>query len=203
MTSVFSSNPWVWLAAFWTLSLFTVAFADNPIYRFSESVYIGVSAGYMVTANWFNWIRPNAQAIINGRYLLIVPFILGLLVYTRYFKPIAWMSRLAIAFNLGVGSGLILSRDFRSLFLLQVTATFRALNTIPSNWVLVFGTVASLIYFLFTIEQRGLLGYAGRTGRLVMMIALGAAFGSTVMARVSLFLGRVQFLLMEWMLVVK
>jgi hypothetical protein len=198
-----TSNPWLWLAAFWTLSLYTVAFADNPVYRFSESVYIGVSAGYMVTANWFNWIRPNMDAIVKGRYLLIVPFILGLLVYTRYIKSVAWMSRIAIAFNLGVGAGLILSRDFKSLFLAQVIATFRALNTIPSNWILVFGTVVSLIYFLFTIEQKGIVGYSARAGRWVMMLALGAAFGSTVMARVSLFLGRVQFLLQEWLFIVK
>ena len=71
------------------------------------------------------------------------------------------------------------------------------------NVLLVMGVICSLIYFFFTVEHKGVTGYAARAGRWVMMLALGAAFGSTVMARVSLFLGRVQFLLTEWLLVVK
>lgn len=197
-----TSDPWLWVAAFFTISLYTVAFKDNPVYRFSESVYIGVAAGYMVTANWFNWIKPNLELIGKGRYLLIVPFILGLLIYTRYIKSISWMSRIAIAFNLGVGSGLILSKDFKPLFVTQIISTFRPLNNF-NNILLVLGVITSLVYFLFTIEQKGVIGYGARVGRWVMMLALGAAFGSTVMARVSLFLGRVQFLMTEWLFLVK
>jgi hypothetical protein len=197
-----TSNPWVWLAAFFTISIYTSAFADNPVFRFSESIFIGTAAGYMVTANWFNWIKPNIDAISKGRYLLLVPFVIGLLIYTRYIKSISWMSRIAIAFQLGVGAGLILSRDFKSLFLTQVVATFRPLNHI-NNVILVLGVITSLMYFLFTVQQRGVVGIAAKTGRWVMMVALGAAFGSTVMARVSLFLGRVQFLMTEWLYLVK
>lgn len=199
---IFSSNPWAWVAAFLTLACFTFAFGDNAVFRFVEHVYVGLAAGYMVTANWFNWIRPNLTEIARGRYLLIVPFVIGLLVYTRYHRPIAWLSRIALAFNLGVASGFILAKDIKPLFIAQIVATFKPLDDI-NNILLVFGTIASLIYFLFTIEHRGFIGYAARAGRWVMMIALGAAFGSTVMARVSLFLGRVQFLLGEWLLIVK
>jgi len=197
-----SSNPWLWLAAFFTIACYTFPFGDNPVYRFVEHVFVGTSAGYMVTANWFNWIKPNIAEIGKGKYLLIVPFILGLLIYTRYIKSIAWMSRIAIAFNLGVASGFILAKDIKPNIITQVIATFKPLNSI-NNILLVFGVIVSLIYFLFTIEQKGFVGMAARAGRWVMMIALGAAFGSTVMARVSLFLGRVQFLMTEWLFIVK
>lgn len=197
-----TNNPWLWLAAFFTIACYTFPFGDNPVYRFVENVFVGTSAGYMVTANWFNWIKPNLTEIGKGRYLLIVPFIIGLLIYTRYVKSIAWMSRIAIAFNLGVASGFILAKDIKPLFVTQIIATLQPLNSI-NNILLVGGVIVSLVYFLFTIEQKGLVGGAAKAGRWVMMIALGAAFGSTVMARVSLFLGRVQFLMTEWLFVVK
>lgn len=197
-----TGNPWLWLASFLTIACFTFPFGDNPLYRLVEHVFIGTSAGYMVTANWFNWIKPNLTEIVNGRYLLIVPFIIGLLVYARYVKPIAWLSRIALAFNLGVASGFILAKDIKPLFVTQVIATFLPLDSI-NNILLVFGVIVSLVYFLFTVEHRGAVGVAARAGRWVMLIAMGAAFGSTVMARVSLFLGRVQFLLSEWLLVVR
>ena len=197
-----TASGWLWLAAFFTLAIYTLPFGDNPLFKFVEHIYVGTAAGYMVTANWFNWIQPNLREIGDGRYLLIVPFLIGLLIYTRYVKSVAWLSRIAIAFNLGVASGFILSKDFKPLFLTQVIATFKPLND-PNNILLVLGVVTSLIYFLFTVEHKGVVGFSARTGRWVMMIALGAAFGSTVMARVSLFLGRIQFLLTEWLLIVK
>ncbi|MDP2872184.1 MAG: hypothetical protein Q8P31_06580 [Bacillota bacterium] len=197
-----TTNWWLWLAAFFTVSIYTVAFADNNLFRFVESIFVGTSAGYMVTANWFNYIKPQLLNVQKGQYVLLIPFLIGLLVYTRYVRSIAWVSRISLAFTLGYGSGFILSKNFRPDFLTQVIATFRTLDTF-NNWLLVFGVITSLTYFLFTVEQKGVVGYASKAGRWVMMIALGAAFGSTVMARVSLFLGRVQFLLTEWMFLVK
>jgi hypothetical protein len=209
MGTIVSSNWWVWLAAFFTVSIYTVAFKDNNLFRFVESIFVGTAAGYMVTANWFNFIKPQVLNLQKGQYMLIVPFIIGLLVYTRYIRSIAWVSRISLAFTLGYGAGFILTRDFKPNFIAQVIATFRPLwgtattGVAVNNWLLVVGVCASLVYFLFTVEQKSIVGYAARAGRWVMMIALGAAFGSTVMARVSLFLGRVQFLLTEWMFLVK
>jgi hypothetical protein len=202
MGTVVTGDWWVWLAAFFTVSIYTVAFADNNLFRFVESIFVGTAAGYMVTANWFNFIKPQVLNLQKGQYMLIVPFVIGALVYTRYIRSIAWVSRISLAFTLGYGAGFILTRDFKPNFIAQVIATFRSLDTI-NNWLLVVGVCTSLTYFLFTVEQKGIVGYASRAGRWVMMIALGAAFGSTVMARVSLFLGRVQFLLSEWLFLVK
>jgi hypothetical protein len=55
------------------------------------------------------------------------------------------------------------------------------------------GVVSSLIYYLFTLEKRVFRATSRWVGRIVMMVAFGAAFGNTVMARVSLFLVRMQF----------
>jgi hypothetical protein len=196
-----------WLQAFFTIVLVSAVFKDNPAYRLAEHTYVGLYAGYGVALTYFNYIRPNVTGSIigEGRYILLVPIVIGLLIYTRYIKSIAWLSRYTICFQLGIGAGYALAKDFKPYFVDQVRATFLLLwgtgdwwKTV-SNWLYVVGTVASLVYFLFTLEKKGVQGRVSLVGRYTMMIAFGAAFGNTVMARVSLFLGRMQFLLGDWL----
>ncbi len=200
-----------WLQAIFTILLLSVVFKDNPAYRFAEHTYVGLYSGYGVVVTWFNYIRTNVTTdILGGKHLsYIIPIIIGLLIYTRYVKSIAWLSRYTICFNLGIGCGYVLAKDFKPYFVDQVRATFLLLwgtgdwwKTV-SNWVYVIGTVTSLVYFLFTLEKKGVQGYVSQIGRITMMVAFGAAFGNTVMARVSLFLGRMQFLLETWLEVIK
>ena len=61
-----------------------------------------------------------------------------------------------------------------------------------SNIVYVVGTVTTLAYFFFTVEKKGTQLYISKIGQYTMMVALVQLFGNTVIARVSLFLGRVR-----------
>lgn len=195
------------LQAIFTILLLSVVFKDNPAYRFAEHTFVGLYAGYTVALAYFQYIRPNVrdELIGQGELHWIVPIVIGLLMYTRYIKSIAWLSRYSLCFTLGIGTGYVLSRDMKPLFVDQVRATFLPLWgtgdwwVTVSNWVYVVGTVTALVYFLFTLQKKGVQGGVSKVGRVTMMIAFGAAFGNTVMARVSLFLGRMQFLLGNWL----
>jgi len=65
---------------------------------------------------------------------------------------------------------------------------------ILSNLLLLFGMLAALIYFYFSAEQKGVLGKVGRFGVWVLMVGFGASFGLTVMGRLALAIGRIQYL---------
>jgi hypothetical protein len=59
--------------------------------------------------------------------------------------------------------------------------------------------VSVMTYFFFSFEHRSRpVRRTADLGRWLMMIAFGAMFGSTVMARLSLFIGRLWFLFAEW-----
>ncbi len=198
-----------WIIAIFTLALFSVAFKENPLYRFVEHLYVGMAAAYGICLTWFNYGYPVLfQRIPGGKAHYIIPVIIGLMMYTRYFKPIAWLSRFTMSFLLGVGAGFVLSTTFRSLVLLQVTATFLPLWSSQSfaqtinNLIIVCGVAGTLIYFFFTAKRKGVIGVGAQFGKWVMMVAFGTAFGNTVMARVSLFLGRMQFLLGDWLKII-
>lgn len=68
-----------------------------------------------------------------------------------------------------------------------------------TNVLLVIGLLGTLSYFFFSMRHRGLLGGLARIGIVFLMVGFGASFGYTVMSRVSLLIGRVGFLLHDWL----
>lgn len=199
------------LQAIFTILLLTIVFADNEGYRFSAHTYVGLGAGYTVAVTWFNYIRPSFQQYIiaEGRWSYIVPIIIGILIYTRYIPGLEWISRYHICFLLGIGSGYILSTTVKPMFIDQIKATFLPFWGTGDWWqnvsnkIYVIGTLSVISYFLFTVEKKGVHGGVSKVGRWVLMATFGASFGNSVLARVSLFLGRMQFLLGEWLHIIE
>ena len=199
-----SGDMGVWIAAIVTIGLISFVFKENnALYRIVESLYVGVSAGYAIVVGWGN-VRTLALQPLSrdGRTILVVPIILGLLLYARFFKRWAWLSRIPVAFLGGIGTGLAM----RGLILSQVVNQIKACYVPPTSFNNVFiaaGTLLVLLYFFFTIEQRGVIKHAARVGRYVMMVGFGASFAGTATGRISLFIGRLQFLLGDWLGLIK
>ncbi|MFM7259464.1 MAG: hypothetical protein ACKO3W_02560 [bacterium] len=61
------------------------------------------------------------------------------------------------------------------------------------------GVVTVLIYFFFSLEHKGVVGKTARVGVWFLMITFGAAFGLTVMGRMTLLIGRFEFIFRDWM----
>ena len=66
----------------------------------------------------------------------------------------------------------------------------RDLFGIFSEVLLLLGLIASLVYFYFSIEQKGPVKRVSRFGVWILMIGFGASFGYTVQGRLSLAIGR-------------
>ena len=64
--------------------------------------------------------------------------------------------------------------------------------------IVIAGVLSTLVYFYFSKEHVGVLGSTARVGIWFIMISFGAHFGYTVMGRISLLIGRMQFLIEEW-----
>ena len=46
----------VWLAVLLTLSIFSYLYDDNPFYKASEHLFVGISAGYLVALNFWSQV---------------------------------------------------------------------------------------------------------------------------------------------------
>ncbi len=202
-----STDPWVWLAAILSLFIFSFLYRDNPLYKFAEHLLVGVSAGYYLAIYWHNSIYPNIIAHLRvGEYLYLFPLFLGLLYFAVFVPKYGYMIRWPIAFLLGAGSGVAIPATFQANIYKQLEGTLLnppssyASTLAFTNAVIIFlGVLFVLSYFFFSREQKGALRISSRLGIWILMIGFGASFGYTVMARVSLLIGRLHFLLGTWL----
>jgi hypothetical protein len=205
----------IWFGGLATLGIFSFIWKENPVYRFFEHLFMGLSLGWGIVLTWVHvlephWLKPIGGALTGDQSawhvlrILILP--VGAMWYFIFTRKLRWIARILIGFFIGVGAGLGIQGFFR-IYLPQITASFKSLwpkrettgETVWaafSNLVFTITFYTSMAYFLFTFKRSGpVLRGAARIGRWLMMIAFGAMFGSTVMARLSLFIERMQFLL--------
>jgi len=206
-----STNPWVWLGVFFTLSVYSFLYKDNVFYKIAEHVTIGVSLGYSVYIVWTSafigqvWEQFSTGGFIfnwnvSHRWDYIIPAILGLFMIFRLFPKYAWMSRYSLALVVGAAAGMGLPRVMQAFILKQVTTTMVPVSfTVAgiNNFVIFVGVLTVLLYFYFSKEHKGIYGKFANVGIWYLMVGFGATFGYTVMARMSLFIGRILFLLQE------
>ena len=203
----------IWVAAIFTLAIYSFLYKENPLYRLAEHLVVGISAGYAIVISYSIVLEPRLiTPLLSGeRWLLLVPAILGLLYVTRFFPKIAWLSRYPIAFVMGTSMGIGFPLSMKADVLRQLEATMipvytegMSLDLVLGNIVLILGTLAALIYFFFSKPHKGpFFGTGSRIGIWVIMVGFGATFGFTVMGRISLLIGRIQFLLGDWLGVIK
>jgi hypothetical protein len=182
------------IAVLLTLSIFSFLYKDNPAYRFAEHLLVGVSMGYGIPLIWQHSFMPFVyqRLFVEQKWLFFVQCIICILFWFRFSKNLGWLARYPIAISMGmVGSGVVLSMN--SMVLVQVRQAMIPVENF--NIFLVFlGTITVLFYFFFSKAHTGLYGKFSRIGIWYMMIGFGASFGFTVMARISLLIGRLQFL---------
>ncbi len=196
----------LWLRAYLILSLFSFLYRDNRFYRLSEHIFAGLSAGYYVGLIWQTVIIQQLvnPMIDNGDWWLVFPGLLGVLMFARLIPKWTWVSRVSLAFVIGNTAGIYLISSLHGLILPQMLSTMNAFNgngsfsAILLALVVIVGVISTLIYFYFSKEHKGILGATAKVGIWFIMIAFGAHFGYTVMARVSLLIGRAQFLYYDW-----
>jgi hypothetical protein len=96
-----------------------------------------------------------------------------------------------------VAAGYVVCRAGASLghFGPAVEQAFQAVDMLA----IMLGVVSVLCYFFFSAEHKGALGAFSRVGIMFLMVAFGASFGYTVMARESLLIGRFKFLIETWL----
>ena len=221
----------VWVAAFFTLFIFSFLYKDNLFYKIAESVVIGVSAAYWMVVGFWTVIIPNLigkiwPALIHSWampgiapdrepywYLYLIPLLLGVLLLMRLSPTGSWLSRWPLAFIIGTTAGMRLVGFLHADFLSQIS------NTIIPIWVtdsagafdfwaslrsliIVIGVLCAIVYFFFSIEHKGWVGKTAKVGIWCLMITFGAAFGYTVMGRIALLAIRLEFLMDDWLWII-
>jgi hypothetical protein len=201
----------IWVAALLTLAIYSFLYKDNPFYKFAEHLLVGISVGFLIVIAYKDTVVPKVldPLFVHGNWLTIVPVALGLLMFARFSKKQAWLSRPALALYIGFGAGVSIPANMQSYILAQMKATISpftqagTFGDVLNALIVLVGLITTLFYFYFSKKHEGGFGILARIGIYFLMIFFGATFGFTVMARISLLIGRTTFLLRDWLHLMK
>lgn len=205
-----TSDPWIWIGGLLTLCIFSFLYKDNPFYKFAEHLFVGVANGYFLTFTVHRVLGPNlfVPLFVQGRIWYVISLTVGMLYILRFVPRVSWLVRIPIAVTIGYYTGAVIPATIQADIIRQIQATiltpqnFQSWNAGSSGiiWsvILFVGVACTLSYFYFSREHKGVLGVTSKIGIIFIMVGFGAAFGYTVMARVSLLIGRFQFILGPW-----
>ncbi len=216
---------WTWFAAFLTLCILSFLYDDNPFYKFAEHLFVCVSAAYWMVIGFWTVMVPNlmgklwpslvvkinpGMAGVERNLLYLIPLAFGIILLFRLSSKYGWVSRWSLAFIVGTTAGLNFIGYLQSDFVGQIEGAIRPLVVFDADGafmvgasfsavVMLLGVLTSLVYFFFSTEHKGVMGVASRIGIWVLMITFGASFGYTVMGRIALLVGRMEFIFADWL----
>jgi len=207
-----------------TVLILSYLFGDNPLFRATVYVFVGVSAGYVAAIVWNQVIMPQLiQPILPGTVfsnawqavLLLVPVIGSGLLLTKVSPRLSRLGQLPMAFLVGVGAAVTIGGAVLGTLLPQIEATFGgfdvktavARNISPAlmilNGVLILiGVVGTLAYFHYgarqksdgTVKRNFVIEILTLIGRIYIAITFGVLFAGVYMAALTALIERVDSL---------
>ena len=217
----------LWIAALCTLGIMSFVLGDNPLYKLMESIFVGVSAAYLMVAGFWDEIvqnllkgivpglmrasfLPGLEGGVQADLTYLAPLLMSIMMLWRLAPKGAWIARWPLAFFIGATAGFRLVSYLESDFVQQINNTILPLIVYTAdesfdvwgslkNTLVVVGVLLGLIYFFFSVPHRGVVGGLARGGVWLLMITFGASFGYTVMGRIALLADRLQFLFDDWL----
>ena len=127
-----SNDPGTWVMAFIMLSLFSFLWKESPFSKIAEAIYAGAAAGYMLALSYKNVKDMAIHPLTQGKSTLIVPIVLGLLLYCSLSKKYSHLSRYGTAIPIGIGTGLALRALLSAQILSQIQATVLPVNSLSN-----------------------------------------------------------------------
>ncbi len=204
-----STDPYVWVAAILTLGVFSFLYKDNPVFCFIEHLLVGLSTGYMFCVFWYNVFMPELIVPLvedgtGSQAHLWVAVMLCFFWTCKYVEKAKDLYRLALAFWIAIDLGLTIPMFMEAKVLAQIAGTVGlsyqgTWDVVLGNIVLVAGTISALTYFFFSKAHTGIVGGTARLGTWILMIGFGATFSYTILSRVYLLIGRLLFLMRDWL----
>ena len=204
----------LWASFILTLMIFSYLLGDNLLYRLAVYVFAGLAAGYSAIVTWDGVIVPWLQdtllqpnATLDQLALGVAPLLVGLLLLARSWSPRGdGLSRLALAFLIGVGTAVALNGAVHGTLLPMLRATGEGVVPGDLNSILLAaGVVCTLAYFQYQARRRPegpdrrrphvqLLAVVGQG---IIVVTLGAIYAAAILTSLTIFSERLGFLVRQ------
>ena len=193
-----------------TLMIFSYLLGDNPLYRLALHLFVGALVGYSFGIVFRDVLIGMVwKQLLSNPLAAVVPLVLGLLLLFKGFPKQAYIGNFSVAYLVGVGTAVALGGALLGTLVPQIGATGRAFSSFSlasfrDGLIILAGTVCTLMAFAFAVQRQS--GPAGVWSRIVrilggvgrgffLVIAFGVAFAGALTASLSIFIGRIQYVI--------
>lgn len=186
-----------YLNTFIFFAAYTVLYKNNPVYRLTQSLIVGVGAGYLLLANVDAFYRGVAsQTFVDGglNASMLIPWILGLGYLCIFFPKLIDVYRAVSILTLTVGMGVVLPYGPALFWTVTQTYAQNALNFLSEgisvstigSLVTAIAYVLGLSYFFFTDVASKPTTQFRKLGRVVLLIYTAMTITTTALGKINL-----------------
>lgn len=207
-----------------TILILSYLIGDNPLFRATVYVFVGVAAGYVAAVAVNEIILPLLfQPIFSGEILanpglavsLVVPLLGGLFLLFKMAPRFSHLGQLPMAYLVGVGAAVTIGGALLGTLLPQLSATFdnfdvslaveRNADTvlmIVNGAAILVGVIGTLAYFHFgasqkpdgTVRRNIIVSVLSWVGRVYIAVTFGVLFAGVYMAALTALIERMDSL---------
>ena len=211
----------LWVAALLTLAVMSFVIKDNPVFRITQYLFVGISAGYAAALAWNHVLAPRIALLLRepaAAWPYAIMLALAALLLGRGWQPTARLAGIPLALLLGVGAAVAIGGVLRGTLVPQMAASIVSLAPIDyggglRGWAfaldaafMLLTTLAVLGAYHYRAGQPGTnnvwnwLGRrVGQFGRAMILLVLAALLAGAMLSFFSALRGRFDFLLFDWL----
>lgn len=180
MTSLFPiPNLTEIMAAIVIVSIFSILYKDNPMFRIIQSVVTGVATANLALTAITAIDKLNLQPIIAGEYTYLISLAWGLLSYTFFIPRLRGIYRILMAAFIATELAIITRGRFSFLYN-QTLSWSGGFMSDPIKIVYPIIVISEYIYFLYWKKSDDVIGPYVRIPRLIARYAFGIFFAFAI-----------------------
>jgi len=182
------------IQGFIILAAFSILYKDNPVFKFTENLYVGIALANWVIVGMDRTYKLGIKPAMAGNLLLVIPLILGAASYLMYSRKYNWIGRIPLSMMAALG----LAFSARGLMTINFIGQIKAMMVPLTDWqnvLSIVGATLAILYFFYSVEQKGPMGSLTTVGRWFLMLAMGAFLSQSLFMYCTNVIGSVQNLL--------
>jgi len=181
------------------LMIWSYMWRATKVFHYGSAVCVGATMGHFFVIA-IQTLYEIAYLRVLKEAWVIIPIILGFMLFARFRRGLGWLSTTSISVIVGVSLGLLVAGGIYTTILAQITLVmglqFVGVDamTVFNNLVLFFGCFAVIAYFLFSRRLADLTPVQAltRLGRILMLGAGGVGFATGYAFRITMMLNALQ-----------
>jgi hypothetical protein len=211
----------LWVAALLTLAVLSYVVGDNPVFRLTQYLFVGVSAGYAAALAWNYVLSPRLVLLVldaKTGWPYAVMFALGLLLLARGWRPLSRLAGVPLALLLGVGAAVAIGGALRGTLVPQMAASIVSVAPVDyggglRGWAYALdaafalvSTIAVLAAYQYRTAAAGtasagvrLWQALGKLGRALIVLVLAALIAGAALSFYSALRGQMDLLAFDWL----